>query len=194
MALQVTGSLYVGTNGADDHAGGQKDQYGLGGADSLAGNVFNRSYNLYGGNGGDQLIGNNVADELYGGKGDDVLYGDYGNDYLNGGSGLDAFVFDTALSKKNNVDTIADFVSGVGGDAIWLSKSVFKGTGSVEDFLKESKFEVGKNATKSGTRILYNENKGDLFFTKKGSNGSKVKFAEVTPGQSLDHDDFYIIA
>jgi Ca2+-binding RTX toxin-like protein len=194
MALVNNATLYVGTNGNDDHDGGQKDMYGLGGDDSLWGSTFNRAYTLYGGNGGDQLIGNNYADQLYGGNGADVLYGDYGNDYLNGGDGPDAFVFDTALNKKKNVDTIADFVSGSGGDVFWLSKSIFKGIGNVDTFLKASKFEVGGNASDSKTRILYNENKGIAYYTKKGSEGNKVKFAELTPGLSLENDDFYIIA
>ena len=66
--------------------------------------------------------------------------------------------------------------------------------GSVDSFLKSSKFEVGKNATSSKTKILYNEDKGTLFFTKNGDEGNKVKFATLNPGVHLDNDDFYIIA
>lgn len=179
-------------NGNWTNTGSEEYQYGLNGNDILAPNNDNKSYFLYGGSGNDELIGQSYNDELYGGAGSDILYGDYGNDYLNGGNGKDYFAFDTMLDNKQNVDTIADFKSGT--DEIWLSKSIFKGAGNKETYLKSSKFEVGKSATSSKTKILYNENKGTLFYTKDGSGGKKVKFAEVTPGMSLDNDDFYIIA
>jgi Ca2+-binding RTX toxin-like protein len=192
--------------------GSQQNQYGLNGDDYLAPNNNDKSYFLYGGNGDDELLGYGDDDELFGGADDDDLYGgggndfldggsgrDYlyggkGNDYLIGGEGPDAFIFDTTLDKNNNVDFVGDFVSGSGGDQFWLSKSIFKGIGPTDDFLKSKKFEVNSKATSSDTRILYNEGKGSLFFTKKGDEGNKVKFATVAPGMSLDSDDFYITA
>jgi cysteinyl-tRNA synthetase len=182
------------TDGNWTNEGSQQNQYGLNGNDTLAPASDNKSYFLYGGNGNDTLIGQSYNDDLYGGNNADYLYGDYGNDSLFGGRGQDSFVFDTALSKNNNVDYIGDFQSGSGGDLIQLSKSIFKGVGSVDSFLKSSKFEVGKKATSSKTKILYNENNNTLFFTKNGDEGNKVKFATLNSGVHLDNSDFYIIA
>ena len=172
--------------------GGEQYQYGLNGNDTLAPSNNNKSYFLYGGEGGDQLIGQSYNDDLYGGNGGDTLYGDYGNDYLNGGLGKDAFAFDTTLNKNNNVDYIADFEHDY--DSIWLSKNVFEKVGNVGKFLSSKKFEEGKNATKSKTKILYDDKKGNLYYTKKGDEGNKVKFAEVQKHTDIDAHDFYIIA
>lgn len=179
-------------NGSYLNEGSEQYQYGLNGNDTLAPFNDNKNYFLYGGSGNDELIGQSYNDELYGGAGSDLLYGDYGNDYLNGDNGRDYFGFDTELNKNQNVDTIADFKSGT--DEIWLSKSIFKGVGDVGKYLKSSKFEEGKNATSSKTKILYNEDKGTLFYTKNGDEGNKVKFATLQKGVQLDYDDFYIIA
>jgi Ca2+-binding RTX toxin-like protein len=178
----------------NDLFGSQDSQYGLDGDDVIAPGNQDKSYDLYGGNGDDDLYGQSYDDDLYGGNNADYLYGDYGNDTLFGGNGQDSFVFDTELNKNENVDYVGDFQSGSGGDLFQLSKSIFKGTGDKNTFLKSSKFEEGKNATSSKTKILYNEDKGTLFYTKNGDEGNKVKFATVTKGMSLDHDDFYIIA
>jgi cysteinyl-tRNA synthetase len=179
-------------NGDNTNFGSQQVQYAFNGNDVLAPSNDDKPYYLYGGEGNDELIGQSYNDDLFGGAGSDLLYGDYGNDYLNGGRGRDYFGFDTSLNKNQNVDTIADFQAG--NDEIWLSRSIFKGVGNENTYLKSSKFEVGGNASSTKTRILYNENKGIAYYTKKGSDGNKVKFAELTPGQSLENDDFYIIA
>lgn len=180
-------------NNSWTNTGSEDEQYGLNGNDTLAPSNNNKSYDLYGGNGSDTLIGQSYDDDLYGGDSGDSLYGDYGNDYLFGGRGADAFIFDSTLNKNNNVDYIGDFNSKE-NDQIWLSKSFFNGVGSVGSFLKSSKYEEGKNATSSKTKILYNENNGTLFYTKNGDNGDKVKFATLQKGVQLDNDDFYIIA
>lgn len=183
------GNQYNNTN-----YGNQDSQYGLDGDDVLAPEGDSKSYDLYGGNGDDDLYGQSYDDDLYGGNGSDYLYGDYGNDYLFGGRGADAFFFDTELNKKKNVDFLGDFESGDGGDTIRLSKSIFKGVGDKNTFLQSKKFEVNDEATKSKTRILYNEDKGILYYTKNGDEGNKVKFATLNKGTQLDNDDFYIIA
>jgi Ca2+-binding RTX toxin-like protein len=174
--------------------GSQQYQYGLNGDDELAPSADNKSYILNGGSGNDELYGQSYNDDLYGGNNADYLVGDYGNDNLFGGLGQDTFVFDTTLNKNNNVDYLCDFQSGSGGDLIQLSKSIFKGVGDKNTTLKSNKFEEGKNATSSKTKILYNEDKGTLYFTKKGDEGNKVLFATLQPGVKLDSDDFYIIA
>ncbi len=203
---------YIGNDNANTNFGSQENQYGIGGDDYLAPNNPNRLYYLYGGNGDNHLEGFNFDDEIYGGRdeddlygydgwdyldggtGGDHLYGGYGNDTLSGGPGQDSFFFDTTLNSKQNFDKILDFISGSGGDLTLLSKSVFKGTGSIDNSLSSKKFEVGSDATSSKTRILYNENKGVVFYTPNGSDGGKTKFVKVTKGMELDSDDFFIIA
>ena len=212
MASFISSTTFIGDDSSETFRGPQQNQYGIGGNDYLAPNVDNKSYFLYGGNGNDDLLGFNFDDEIYGGRDDDDLYGydgwdeldggsgadhlygGYGNDILSGGSGQDSFFFDTALNKQQNFDNILDFVSGSGGDLMLLSKAVFNRAGSVDDFLSSRKFEVGSEATSSKTRILYNENKGVVFYTPNGDNGSQTKFAKVTKGMDLDPDDFFIIA
>ena len=204
-------ATYIG-NDNNNNTGSEQNQYGIGGDDRLAPNSNNKSYFLYGGNGDDELLGFDYDDEIYGGRdqddlygydgydyldggtGGDLLYGGYGNDTLSGGPGQDTFVFDTALNKKYNFDTILDFASGSGGDLIDLSRSIFTGVGNANNFLQSKKFEVGSEATSSKTRILYNKDKGVAYYTPDGSNGSQTKFFKVTKGLSLDSDDFYIIA
>ena len=205
-------ATYIGNDNPNNNTNSQQDQYGIGGDDRLAPSNNDKSYFLYGGNGDDELLGFDFDDEIYGGRDDDdlygfdgwdyldggtgrdYLYGGYGNDTLSGGPGQDTFVFDTTLNKKQNFDTILDFVSGSGGDLMQLSKAIFSGIGSANTFLQSKKFEVGSEATSSKTRILYNENKGIAYYTPDGSNGGQTKFLKVTKGMALDSDDFYIIA
>jgi len=174
--------------------GNEQYQYGLNGNDVLAPNSNNQSYILYGGSGDDDLYGQSYDDDLYGGNNADFLVGSLGNDALYGGLGQDTFVFDTKLNKNTNVDYIGDFQSGSGGDLIELSKSIFKGAGDKNTFLKSSKFEEGSSATSSKTKILYNEDKGYIYYTKNGDEGNKVLFATLNPGTKIENDDFYIIA
>src|SRR6185312_9199240 len=73
--------------------------------------------NAIGGNGGDFIIGNGVANELHGGGGGDTLRGGGGADLLFGEAGADIFDFDakTDAPKGTVLDVIEDF-SGSGGD------------------------------------------------------------------------------
>ncbi|MEQ1766916.1 MAG: hypothetical protein ABL859_05755, partial [Methylotenera sp.] len=59
------------------------------------------------------LIGNAAANILMGDAGNDTLDGGAGKDALTGGNGADTFIFNSALSATANVDSIADFVSGL---------------------------------------------------------------------------------
>ena len=192
------------------YEGDEQTQYGLDGNDYLSPSNNNKSYLLYGGNGydwlegygyDDQLYGGADADEMYGyggadylegGRGNDYLDGGKGNDELYGGAGKDAIAFTTDLDKKKNVDFIGDFKSGT--DSFFLDKNTFKGIGSTNTELSGKKFEVGSEATKSKTRILYDNKKGKVFYTPDGDDGKKILFAEVTKKMSLDNDDFYIIS
>ncbi len=202
-------ATYYGNDFDNTNFGSEQYQYGFGGSDWLAPDLDNKSYALYGGDGKDLLEGFNYDDNLYGGAGADELYGydgwDYlkggkGNDYLDGGrgkdflvggKGKDAFVFSTRL-ENNNVDKIDKFKSGT--DSIFLDRNIFDGVGKADHDLKDSKFEIGKNADNSKTKILYHENKGKIYYTPDGSDGDKILFAQVRKGTSLDHDDFYIIS
>jgi cysteinyl-tRNA synthetase len=192
------------------HKGWQKNQYGLGGDDTLVTTDKGHSYFLYGGNGDDQLVGYRKDDKLYGGAGDDNLYGYgkddyleggsgsdyiggfYGNDVLVGGGGPDVFFFETRLNKKENFDRILDFDSG--DDVMRLSRDVFAGIGERGHSLKPERFEVGKEATSHKTRILYNENKGIAYYTPHGDDGKQTQFVKVSSGIELDRLDFFVIA
>ena len=104
----------------------------------------------------------------------------------------DAFFFETKLNAKKNFDKILDFAPG--DDEMRLDKDIFSRAGNKGHDLKAAKFEVGSEATSSKTRILYNENKGIVYYTPHGDDGKETKFVKVTKGIELDHDDFFIIA
>ena len=203
-------STYIGTVFNDTNYYSEQTQYGLDGDDVLAPSNNNKAYFLYGGNGADDLWGYSYDDELYGGRGsdylsalngddlleggggDDFLRGGNGNDTMSGGPGRDSFIFDTALNKKTNVDTIEDFKPGK--DLIDLDDTIFTKVGSAGTFLKSKKFETGKDASNKKVRILYDDKKGVIKYDPDGS-GSKnaTKFAVVDPKLKIDHDDFFII-
>jgi len=203
-------STWWGNNYNNYHKGPQETQYGLGGNDTLITTEANRSYTLYGGDGNDELVGYNVDDELYGGSGADNLYGYngwdyleggsgtdylggfYGNDVMSGGRGPDSFFFETKLNAKQNFDTVLDF--GAGNDVMKLDNDIFHGIGKAGHTLQSKKFEVGSDATNSSTRILYNENKGVVYYTPDGDGGKQIKFVKVTKGIDLQHDDFFVFS
>ena len=203
-------ATWWGNENDNDHHGPQKNQYGLGGDDTLVSTDKGRSYFLYGGNGDDELVGYNKGDSLYGGANQDNLYGYgasdyleggggrdflggfYGNDVLSGGRGPDVFFFETKLKAKKNLDKILDFAPG--NDEMRLDKDIFDRAGNVGHALKSKKFEVGKDATNSETRILCHESKGIVYYTPHGDSGKETKFVKVAKGIDLDHDDFFIIA
>lgn len=202
-------STWWGNDRDNNHHGPQKNQYGLGGDDTLVATKKDRSYHLYGGDGKDSLVGYNDGDQLYGGAGKDNLYGyggadyleggsgrDYlggfkGNDVLAGGSGADAFYFETTLNAKTNFDKILDFSPGE--DEMRLDNDVFQGAGNAGGALKANKFETGSEASKSDTRIVYDEKNGVVYYTPHGDDGKQTKFAKVTKGIDLDNDDFFIV-
>ncbi|MCA2553705.1 MAG: DUF4214 domain-containing protein [Microcystis sp. M04BS1] len=65
------------------------------------------------------LIGSNQNDGITGGSGSDSLRGNAGQDTLTGGAGVDQFIYGGNFANNAgtaNVDRIADFVAGVGGD------------------------------------------------------------------------------
>ncbi|MCP4380509.1 MAG: hypothetical protein GY798_03665 [Hyphomicrobiales bacterium] len=155
----------------------------------------------------DQLEGSFFDDKLFGFKkdddinaygGDDVIRGGKGNDKLTGYTGKDAFVFDTKLDAKSNVDRIMDWNTlkkESGRDSIWLDKDIFtafKGMGG--EGLKKKYFVDGNKAKDDDDHILYHKKRKKIFYDEDGKGGEdKVLFATLKHKKSLSHDDFDII-
>lgn len=71
---------------------------------------------VYGGLGGDILVGDGFVNQLFGGGGNDTLRGLGGADTLSGGAGADVFVYNSVGESGVALlvhDTISDFASGV---------------------------------------------------------------------------------
>ncbi|MCW5737176.1 MAG: M10 family metallopeptidase C-terminal domain-containing protein [Enhydrobacter sp.] len=140
---------------------------------------------------GNILVGNKDRNVLDGGAGDDTLRGREGNDRLIGGAGRDTFVFNTALDAATNVDTVADFVSGM--DHFELSRAVF--TKLPAGDLSAAAFVQAAAAMTSAHRIIHNSATGLVSYDSDGIGGAAaVAFARLTPGQSLVASDFKIVA
>ena len=77
---------------------------------------------FYGDETSNTIVGTAAGDVINGGAGHDRLTGGGGPDVLVGGSGSDTFVFNSA---SEGTDTIMDFVSGVSGDILQLSATMF---------------------------------------------------------------------
>lgn len=115
----------------------------------------------------DSLTGNGYANTLSGGAGNDTLNGQGGRDTLKGGDGADKFLFAAGLA--NNIDTIADFMSGV--DRILID-----------------------NAADSNDYIVYETDTGSLYYDADGSGaGAKVQFAALLGHPGLVYSDLYIV-
>lgn len=87
------------------------------------------------------LTGSNQNDGITGGSGSDSLRGNAGQDTLTGGAGVDQFIYGGGSANNKgtaNVDRIADFAAGVGGDQ-------FKFTTVANEFLNGLTFNA--NAT-----------------------------------------------
>jgi Ca2+-binding RTX toxin-like protein len=159
---------------------------------------------LIGGSGADSFIGDVNTNRFYGNAGNDVLSGGMNNDTLHGGTGndkltggtqADAFVFDTGLNAKTNVDTITDFAK---EDSIYLENAIFKklGAGSFANPAKLSKsyFVTGTKAKDKNDYIVYDKVTGALYYDADGSGkGVAVKFAQLKKGIVLAYDDFLVI-
>ena len=167
---------------------GDDQLYGLAGDDQIFGG---RGKDLVKGeDDNDMLFGNKGKDIVKGGKGNDSLNGNEAQDKLTGGQGDDAFVFSTALSKKN-VDKITDF--GKGDDVIQLDKATFPGLGPQGE-LAGSHFTKGGKASGSQAEIVYKKGAGKILFHEEGAKAKDLTlFAKVDKGTSLHHDDFFLI-
>jgi Ca2+-binding RTX toxin-like protein len=160
------------------------------------------SVTLLGLGGRDQIIGSLVADwidggtdndVLSGGGGNDTLIGNSGNDTLSGGAGADVFVFNEALSRTGNLDTVTDFVSGL--DILHLQASVFTALSlSDDETLLASQFRMGTAAVSATDRIIFDKQTGALFYDADGVGGvAQVQFARLLGGADLAALDILIV-
>src|SRR5207248_23309 len=108
--------------------------------------------------------GNELNNVITGNTGDDVLNGMAGNDTLTGGAGADQFVFSTAITGGNNVDTITDFTVNV--DRIVLDHTIFSAVGA-NGGLFAAAFTSG--AETADSRIVYDANTGHVSYDADGS-------------------------
>ena len=136
------------------------------------------------------LTGNELANYVTGNAGANVINGGAGSDYLQGRGGADTFAFTTSLGS-NNVDQIADFLSGT--DKIALDDAIFAGIGGPGG-LNSGAFFAGAAAHDSDDRIIYNQATGQLFYDADGNGaGAAVLFGLVDGLPSLTASDFTVI-
>lgn len=170
---------------------GKKNLNGFGNAldNTLTGNAG--ANKLFGGAGNDTLNGGLGKDVLTGGAGNDTLNGGLGKDVLTGGAGNDRFVFDTPLGS-GNVDTIADFESGI--DTIWLDQKIFaalpSGTLSAAQFVSAPRAV----ALDADDFILQDSVTGNLFYDGDANGpGAAVQFAQVSTNTLIAGDIFVYV-
>lgn len=146
------------------------------------------------------MTGNAAANILKGGLGNDVLNGNGGNDRLfggagkdtlNGGAGKDLLVFDTALNRLTNVDSIVGFSHA--DDTIVLENAIFRKLPAGP--LRPGAFWVGSIAHDADDRILYNRATGGLFYDDDGWGAhAPIQFATLTNRPpNLAANDFLVI-
>jgi len=137
------------------------------------------------------LKGNIQSNLITGNAGANKISGGFGKDKLTGGKGKDTFVFDAALDRKANFDTITDFT--LKEDVIQLENAVFKKLGKPGK-LKKDFFTIGTKAQDKNDFIIYNQKKGVLLYDADGSGkGKAVEFATVKKGLALTVDKFFVI-
>jgi Ca2+-binding RTX toxin-like protein len=135
---------------------------------------------IFGTTGVDTLIGTAVADEFHGSAGADVM---------SGGAGKDAFRFESALNGE--VDIITDF--NPVNDKFRLDDAVFSSLAVGQ--LQANQFRIGTQALDADDRIIYDQERGSLFYDADGSGaGAMVKFATLQDanGANLTHQDFWV--
>lgn len=129
-------------------------------------------------------------DTLLGGAGDDYLSGGEGRDRLTGGAGSDQFVFDAALNRSTNVDTITDFVRGQ--DKIVLDNEIFSKFTAGEDI--SDHFSATGRALDSDDYLIYSASNKTLFYDADGNgSGAAIAFAVLTGVNTLSHQDFLVM-
>jgi Ca2+-binding RTX toxin-like protein len=167
---------------------------GIGAASiTLTGNLFNNT--LTGNDGANILMGGAGNDILNGGAGKDRLHGGLGADKLNGGTQADIFVFDTNWKTKGNADRIVNYAK---EDSIYLEDRYFKvgPKGSITNPKKMAAkhFYAGTKAHDADDRIIYNKNKGALYYDPDGNGAKKaVLLATIENRFKIDYHEFFVI-
>jgi len=164
--------------------------------------VFIGIENLSGSSANDRFTGNGAANRLSGNSGDDMLSGGIGSDTLTGGAGndqlyggtdagRDVFVFNTALSSRDNKDAIRDW--NYRYDTIQLENAVF-GRLTKTGVLNKAYFVLGAGAKDSNDYVGYNKSTGDLWYDANGNKaGGQVVFANIGKNKPIFHSDFIVI-
>lgn len=137
------------------------------------------------------LTGNAFANTIYGNAGANKVNGGLGKDTLYGGAGKDAFVFNTKLDKKYNVDKIMDYK--VSDDTIHLENKVM--TKLKAGKLASGAFWKGAKAHDKDDRIIYDSKTGYLYYDADGT-GSKYKqvlIATLSKNLKMAASEFTII-
>lgn len=141
-----------------------------------------------------KLMGSATANTLAGNTGSNVLSGKGGHDTMIGGEGRDAFVFDTPLSRRSNVDRVLDF--SVRDDTLRLDHRVFKEFDK-PGFLSSAAFHITTStrwAYDADDRIIYNRKTGFIAYDPDGiGETAAVTFAQLEKGLKLKASDFYIV-
>ncbi len=161
--------------------------------DDLRGDSHNNK--IWGLAGADILTGRGGKDMLYGGTEADSLYGGTGSDILTGGAGADNFYFDTALTARNNVDTITDFKSS-NGDRLVLSEQIFTALNPHSASLSAAAFYASNAgiAHDRNDRIIYEKDTGNLFYDPDGNGAAKATlFAVLSHHPALSAGDFDLL-
>jgi len=145
----------------------------------------------------DSVLGSEEGDYLRGLAGSDIVEGRGGDDMINGGAdkdklwgndGRDTFVFDILPDSSKLADVVKDFTR---KDTIGLAGSVFTALG---DEVNKKEFVVGKKAKDKNDHLIYDENKGGLYYDDNGKkDGGKVKIAKLDADLDLSHKDFDIL-
>jgi len=136
-------------------------------------------------------IGNSNTNTLTGNSGDNSLDGLGGADILSGGGGKDTFQFTKPLGTSN-IDTVKDFG---GSDIFKLDNAVFTAFASTGALAASAFKNLDLGSADSSDRILYDQDKGDLFYDRDGSGSAfkAVKFAEIANQTTLNAGDFFIV-
>lgn len=157
------------------------------------GDTYQAVENLTGSSYSDCLCGNSGANSINGGLGNDLISGAAGNDILSGAAGADAFLFNTALNKTDNVDRITDF--SVPNDTIRLENAIFTALGSA-GALTAAGFRANTSglAADVSDRIIYETDAGRLFYDFNGNeSGGRTQIASLSSGLNITHLDFIVV-
>ncbi len=142
------------------------------------------------GNGGNNILEGKVGnDVLSGGLGNDTLVGGGGNDNHTGGKGADRFSFN---SVNEGIDRITDFAPV--DDTIVVSAAGFGGGLIAGVAIAAEQFTIGKSATTTNHRFIYNQTNGRLFFDQDGTGLSfaPVHIATLSSGLALTNSDILV--